>query len=475
LLRYYGPVKLSVVMPVYNERFLITEIVKKVLAFSDPRISELELVIVDDGSSDGTREVLKELQDELPQIRLLLQPENRGKGAAVRAGIDVVTGDLTVIQDADLEYNPEDWGRMLTPFFEAGADAVYGSRFLPAGYRRVLYFRHTIGNRLLTLVSNLATDLNLTDMETCYKMVRTELLRSIPIRSSDFSMEPEITAKLAKRGARIYEVPIRYAGRTYQEGKKIRFRHAVTAMLAILKWRLIDDLYSGEDERGAEILASLSQVPAFNRWMGDFIRPWVGNRVLEIGAGIGNLTMQLMPRSRYLATDVNPHYLSYLTNLTYGRPYLETCRVDLAEPQDFEPLAGSFDTVICLNVLEHVAQEATAIANLRSALRPGGQAIVLVPQGQSRYSSLDRVLGHVKRYAADELQTALAERGLEVVALRQFNRTGVPGWLLNGKLLRRKRFSRLQLKLFNILMPVVRRTDRLLPWRGLSLVAIARR
>ena len=462
-------------MPVYNERFLVTEIVRRVLAFQDPRISGVELVIVDDGSADGTREVLKELQKELPEIRLLLQPENRGKGAAVRAGIEAATGDLTVIQDADLEYNPGDWKTMLTPFFEAGADAVYGSRFLPSGYRRVLYFRHTIGNRLLTLASNLATDLNLTDMETCYKMVRTELLRSIPIRSRDFSMEPEITAKLAKRGARIYEVPIRYSGRTYQEGKKIRFRHAVTAMIAICKWWLIDDLYRGEDEHGAAILASLSEVPAFNRWMADFIRPHVGDRVLEIGAGIGNLTLQLTPRSRYVATDVNQHYLSYLANLAHGRPYLESCRLDLANPHDFEELRDGFDTVVCLNVLEHVAEEAEAVANIRNALRPGGQAIVLVPQGQSRYGSLDRVLGHVKRYSAEELRTALTGAGLEVVSVSQFNRSAVPGWLLNGKLLRRKRFPKLQLKLFNILMPVVRRTDRLLPWRGLSLVAIARK
>ena len=462
-------------MPVYNERFLITEIVNRVLAFEDPRISGVELVIVDDGSSDGTREALQGLQAEHPEVRLLLQPENRGKGAAVRAGIDAVTGDLTVIQDADLEYNPEDWKVMLTPFFETGADAVYGSRFLPSGYRRVLYFRHTIGNRLLTLASNLATDLNLSDMETCYKMVRTELLRSIPIRSRDFSMEPEITAKLAKRGARIYEVPIRYSGRTYQEGKKIRFRHAVTAMVAVCKWWLIDDLYRGEDEHGAAILASLNEVPAFNRWMADFIRPYVGDRVLEIGAGIGNLTMQLTPRSRYVATDVNQHYLSYLANLTYGRPYLETRPLDLADPSDFEPLRDGFDTVVCLNVLEHVAEEATAIANIRSALTPGGQAVILVPQGQSRYGSLDRVLGHVKRYSATELRTALTQGGLEVVAVRQFNRSAVPGWLLNGKVMRRKRLSRMQLKLFNILMPVVRRTDRLFPWRGLSLVAIARR
>jgi len=469
------PIQLSVLMPVFNERFLVREIVARVLTFSHPRVAEIELVIVDDGSTDGTTDLLRNLARGHPKIRLLVQPENRGKGAALRRGIAAVTGDLTVIQDADLEYNPKDWARMLKPFFEVGADAVYGSRFLSSEYRRVLYFRHTIGNRLLTLFSNLATDLNLSDMETCYKMIRTELLRSIPIRSNDFSFEPEITAKLAKRGAQIYEVPIRYAGRTYQEGKKIRFRHAVTAILAILRWWLVDDLYRGDDEHGAAILASLSDVPRFNRWMAKLISAGVGETVLEIGAGIGNLTLQLAPRRRYLATDINRQHLSYLENLSHGRPYLEVAELDLGDQEGFAGLAGQFDTVICLNVLEHVEAEETAVANIAAALEDGGQAIVLVPQGRWLYSSLDKVLGHVKRYTPEELRGVLERAGLDVESLVQFNRIGVPGWILNGKLLRRKRFPRLQLKLLNILVPILRRIDSLLPWPGLSLVATARK
>ena len=468
------PISLSVLMPVFNERFLVAESVRRVLAFSDPRISRLEVVIVDDGSTDGTGEVLRELAASDDRVHLIQRSQNRGKGAALRSAIQVARGDLCVVQDADLEYSPSDWAKMLTPFFEAGANVVYGSRFLASEYRRVLYFRHTIGNRLLTFLSNLATDLNLTDMETCYKMVRTPLLQSIPIRSNDFSFEPEVTAKLAKRGAVIFEVPIRYAGRTYQEGKKIGFRHGLTALLALARWWLVDDIYK-KDEYGSEILTSLNRVQKFNAWMADVIKPFVGGKVLEIGAGIGNISLHLMPRTRYAATDINPHYLRYLASLAHGRPYLEVQELNLEDRQGFEKLSGAFDTVICLNVLEHVPDETVALTNMFSALQPGGRAIILVPRGKWLYSSLDRVLGHVKRYDRAELSALIGRAGFEVEEIQTFNRIGVPGWVLNGKVLRRKTFSRIQLKLLNTFLPLVRRLDFLFPWSGLSLVAVGRK
>lgn len=468
------PLKLSVLMPVYNERYLVGSSIERVLEFQDPRVREIELIIVDDASTDGSSEILGKFARKDSRVRLFHQEKNQGKGAAIRRAIKEARGDLAVVQDADLEYNPSDWSRMLRPFFEAEADVVYGSRFLPGEYRRVLYFRHTLGNRLLTLVSNLATDLNLSDMETCYKMVRTELLRSIPIKSNDFSFEPEITAKLAKRKARIFEVPIRYAGRTYEEGKKIRFRHALTAFYAILKWWLIDDAYA-KDRFGAEILSTLAGAPRFNQWMADTIRGEVGDRVLEIGAGIGNITAQLIPRSRYLATDINPDYLQFLRNRAYGKPYLKIMKLNLSDSESFRTLEGSFDSVICLNVLEHVSEEEQALQNIRNALAPGGRAIILVPRGQWLFSSLDRALGHVKRYTRRDLQEAMENAGFRVISIRSFNRCGLPGWLLNGKILRRRTLSRYQLKLLNLLCPVLRPLDRLWPWHGLSLIAVAQK
>jgi len=336
----------------------------------------------------------------------------------------------------------------------------------------VLYFRHTLGNRSITLLSNWATALNLTDVETCYKMFRAPLLKSLPIRSNDFAMEPELTAKIAKRNCRIFEVPISYVGRTYREGKKIGWRDGVKALSTILRYKLIDDLYK-EDEYGSHILHELEHARRFNRWMADAVRPWVGSRVLEIGAGIGNITDQLLPRDRYLASDINPHYLDYLRNAAVGKPYLEVARVDLEARSDFEPLGGAFDTVVCLNVLEHVRDPAAALDHMAHALAPGGRLVLYVPQGQGLYGTLDEVLGHRCRYDPGMLGRELTAAGLELVHLRQFNRFSVPGWWLNGRVLRRRRFSRLQLKVLELGMPVIRRLDPVLPWRGLGLVAVA--
>ncbi len=467
-------VHLSVVMPVYNERHLVAEAVRRLLAVESPLLARLELVLVDDGSTDGTGAVLRELARSDPRrIVLVKHTSNRGKGAAVRSGVARARGWVTVVQDADLEYDPRDLPRLLLPFVAEGADAVFGSRFLPSDYRRVLYFRHTLGNRLLTFLCNLFTDLNLTDMETCYKAVRTRLLQSIPIRSDDFRIEPELTLKLAKRGARIFEVPVRYAGRTYEEGKKIGWRDAIRAVTAMLRFGVIDDLYA-EDEYGSNILTSMAAVPRFNRWMADTIRPWVGERVLEIGAGLGNLTRSLTPRERYTVSDVNPHYLDYLANHARGKPYMDVARVDVTEFDDFCKLLGDYDTVICLNVLEHLPDEDAALRNLRAALRPGGRAILLVPQGPERFNSLDAALGHERRYTRASLGAALERNGFAMEALLDFNRATVPGWWWNGRVLGRRHFSKLQLKAVDWGTPLLRILDGLLPWPGTSLVAVAR-
>ena len=226
--------KLSVVMPVYNERATLREVVARVLAVP----LDIELICVDDGSRDGSREILAELGERYPQVRILLQPKNMGKGAALRRGIQESKGDFVIIQDADLEYDPSEYTRLLGPLIQGQADVVYGSRFMGAAPHRVLYFWHSVGNRILTLLSNALTNMNMSDMETCYKVFRREILQTIPIEEDRFGFEPEITVKIAKRRLRVYEVGISYWGRTYEEGKKIGWKDGFRALWCLLKYTL---------------------------------------------------------------------------------------------------------------------------------------------------------------------------------------------------------------------------------------------
>ncbi len=234
--------KLSVVIPIYNERATLRRVVEKVLSVP----LEIELICVDDGSSDGSIEILSELSNRYSQMKIFLQPKNMGKGAALRRGILQATGDYVIVQDADLEYDPAEFSDLLEPLIQGNADVVYGSRFLGGRPHRVLYFWHFVGNSFLTLISNCLTNINLTDMETCYKVFRREVIQSIPIEENRFGFEPEITVKVAKRRLRIYEVGISYSGRTYKEGKKIGWKDGFRALWCLLKYSIAQRSLSRE-------------------------------------------------------------------------------------------------------------------------------------------------------------------------------------------------------------------------------------
>jgi glycosyltransferase involved in cell wall biosynthesis len=488
---------LSVLVPVFNEQHLVAESLERLRTALEcsPHLEAAQVVVVDDGSTDGTGEVLRGFASGLglawtpdappgggvvtwaagragkTSWSFLHHVRNSGKGQAVRTALARATCALTMIHDADLEYNPRDIDRIVSVFIDEKADAVFGSRFAGSERRRALLFRHEMGNRLLNLITNLVTNINLTDMETCYKAVKTDLLRSIPLVSNDFRLEPEITIKLAKRGARIFEVPISYAGRTYQEGKKIGWRDGVRAMTAIARFAVGDNLFPAE-EQGAHTLNRLAGAHRYNAWMGDLVRPLCGQRVLELGSGTGILTRQLVPRALYYATDINPLYLESLRALQSEHPYLQVAMTDVSRSETFPQVPGGFDTVVCLNVIEHVDDDRAALGNIRQVLADGGRAIVLVPHGPGLMGTLDEVLGHRRRYTPETLRALASETGFDVSGIIHFNRAGVPAWWLNGTLLKRRRFGAAQILALNAMTPVFRRVDGHLPLPALSLIGV---
>ena len=474
-----GKLSLSVIVPVYNEQYLVESSLKRLAVLENcPNLGRVRVIVVNDASKDGTAAALERFRDNLDQSDLksfewvfLEHAKNQGKGAAIRTAIAHIDTDLVVIHDADLEYHPSDIAKMVPLFVNEDADAVFGSRFLSSDFRRVLLFRHSLGNRLITLLTNIVTDLNLSDIETCYKMVRADIFKGIPWESDRFGIEPEITVKLAKRKARIFEMPIRYSGRTYAEGKKITWKDGVRALGALVKYGISDKVYVA-DAYGSEILARLNRAPRFTKWMADTIRPYVGDRVLEIGAGIGNLTANLVPRTEYHASDINPHYLDRLETLKQTRPYLQVHYTDASAAETYP--AEQFDTVICMNVVEHIENDVEALRNIRRSLDKNGRAIVLVPNGPRLFGSLDKVLGHYRRYTREQLVRACQDAGFAVEKVLKFNRLGTPGWWLNGRILKKETFGFWQIKVLNFLVPFVRPIDRFLPFPHLSWIIVLR-
>ncbi len=462
---------MSILVPVYNERTVVERSLALVLAAPLPENMEREIILVDDCSTDGTSEILERLAAKEPCIHLTRKQVNEGKGAAVRSAIHLATGDFCIVQDADLEYDPSEYPRLLRPLLDGNADAVFGSRYLVSEQTRALPFWHSMINKYLTLLSNMFCNLNLTDMETGYKVFRTDLLKSIPIRSNRFGFEPEITMKCAKRKLRIYEVPISYHGRTYEEGKKIGWKDGLKALGVILHYWLIDDLYSAP--YGRTFLNSL-RTPQYVSWLTRIVRPYLGDTVLELGAGIGNLCGSLMGRRLlYVAAESDPLYLHALRNRFLRTPNVVVQALDPERAEDFQKAPGPFDTILCVNLLEYLDHPDIALRAAASVLKPGGSIVVLSPQGPALYGTLDKTLGQRRRFSRSGLRAFLEQNGFQVKEMRQINKIGTPGWWLFGKVLRRKNLSKPMLKVFDKTIWIWRRIDPVLPWRGLSLIAVA--
>jgi len=461
-----NPPILSVIVPCFNERPTIAELLARVLAVPVAK----EVIVIDDCSTDGTPSIVASIAQREPAVRLLRQERNEGKGAALRRGFAEARGEVVIVQDADLEYDPRDYPKLIQPILDGDADVVYGSRF--EGHpRRVMLYWHTVGNALLTWLSNVTTNLNLTDMETGYKAFRREVIQSLKLNSNRFGFEPEVTAKIARRGYRIYEVPISYHGREYWEGKKINWRDGVSAIWTIVKYGFF---VKGDSEAGGYVtLERMGKLSRYNDWIWQSIAPHVGQRVLEVGAGIGNMTRVMYGRELIVATDVEVPYLHVLRNRFARNPSIRVERLDL-NGDDYQALRPyAFDTVVCLNVLEHIENDARALQHLYDVLVPRGKLLLFVPADQALYGTIDKQVGHFRRYSREELQRVIESAGFTPEKITYLNRFGRFGWWLNGRVLKRTHMPANQSKVFDAFVPLLRRLESREPRKGLSLVAVA--
>jgi SAM-dependent methyltransferase len=462
--------KLSVLIPVFNEARTLRTIVDRVLA--SPVGLDFELVCVDDCSTDNSLRILEELAAGDPRIKVIAQPQNMGKGQAIRTAIEHMTGDVAIIQDADLEYDPDEYPLVLGPILDGRADAVYGSRFAASPERRVLFYWHSLGNKVLTALSNMANDMNLTDMETCYKAFKADILHSLRLTSDRFGIEPEFAARLARIGARVYEVPISYHGRTYAEGKSIGWRDGVQALWLIFKFRFFDTRAS--IDAGHATLESLAAAPGVARWTMSKLKPHLGNRVLEAGCGIGNLTGHLIDREHLVVVDIDERHLQQIDRRFGHLDNVDVIQGDLQDPELYDRLPEAFDSVICVNVLEHLDEPDAAVSEYFKVMRSGGKALILVPAHDWLFSDADTAIGHRTRYTQQRLRRLLDDAGFEVAEVFEFNRLGVLGWWTN-KLLGRTDIGRWQARAFSVLLPLAKLVERLTFLPGLSLVAVAKK
>lgn len=463
--------KLSVLIPIYNERWTVEDMLRQVVAV--PFDVEVEVIAVDDGSSDGSAEVVARFAEHHANVKLLRQPKNMGKGAAIRRAIEEMTGDVAVIQDADLEYDPADLPSLLKPIQDGRADAVFGSRFA-GSVRKSLPFWHAQINCCLTLASNIITGTNLTDMETCYKVVRADILRELRLSRNSFTIEPELTCRLAQWGARIYEAPISYSGRSFEEGKKIRPIDGLKALATLVIARFFDNQFSRMPEDAMQ--RSLRRARRYNKSLVEMAEPFLGDRVLDAGAGIGNLSGMLLRRSRVVMAEYDAHRADRLRARFGARSNVRICESDLVE-RSFtdEMLDENLDTVFCANTLQQIGPDFLVLKNFFKMLPSGGKCVLVVPHDLRLFGAIDSSLGHQRRYEKTQLGQLMERAGFEVVEQRSFNKLGAWGWRLLGLGLGRKRFGSLSTVAMDRVWPISRYLDKLLPGPAMSQLIVGRK
>lgn len=462
---------LSVLMPIYNQRWTLREIISR--ALNAPVALPIELVAVDDGSTDGSWELLCEMAKEDPRIRPVRHEKNCGKGTAIRTAIERMTGDVAVIQDADLAYDPDDYPRLLNPIMEGKADAVFGSRFV-GNERRVLHFWQQFATRFLTGISNILNNLNLTDMETGYQAVRASILKRLRLQSQRFTLQSELTCRLAQWDARLYEVPISYQGHSSHQGQKARAIDSLKALAMLFRCRFVDPCFT--DHSGFYILSAMAKATRYNEWALKLVRQFLGKRILEAGSGIGNLSSVLLDHERLVMVDSEDIYVEAMRQRYEGRGNVLVDQADLTKSADFKRWQNErIDTIVCSNVLEHLEPDVRVLEDFAETLSPGGHCVIVVPAGRWLYTAMDRELGHHRRYTTDELATKMSDAGLQVVYAKRFCRFGALCWAFSGHVMRRRHLSPQQMIWFDRLLPLIKVLDFVLPVQGMSLIMVGRK
>lgn len=472
---------LTAVMPCYDEEATVGEILKRVLA--SPFIAEV--IVVDDGSGDRTLEIIEKIATLEDRVRVIRQPFNMGKGAALQRGFLEVTQPYVVVQDADLEYDPAEYETLMGPLLDGRADVVFGSRFHGGGHR-VLYFWHAVGNKLLTLASNVMTNLNLSDMETCYKAFRREVLDSMTLEEARFGIEAEMTAKMAAGGWRIWEVGISYAGRTYPEGKKVGMKDAIRAGWCVLRYSPAGERLArgrarrtgpqfAPDDYSAGLKASLQNLDRcvnYPDWISSQILPHLRGRVHEIGAGTGTMAQRLLSHGELVVSEPDPGFAKELARTFANQP------VTVVEASLHEAVRKvDADTVVLVNVLEHLEDDAAALRAIYESLPASGRLVLWVPAHDALYSESDRLMGHYRRYSRAGLVNALSNAGFRVLKASYINTLGAALWLGYSRVLGRRPTEDRSAGLYDrfLVKPMRRLEAGREPRFGQSLIAVAER
>lgn len=478
--------KLSIIIPVYNERPWLQRLwneIKRAPLSKCHGLQSLEIIFVDDGSNDGSSAILKgyaESQNEFEEIKdadvlLLTQRTRKGKGAAVRKGIDQSSGDAIVILDADLEYSVEDLPTMVNPILDESADVVLGSRFV-GPRRRVLLFWHAVANRFLTLLCNLFNNINITDISSGYKAFSGDIARSLSLKSEGFGIEPELICKTAKARLRVYEVPVSYSGRAYYDGKKFTFADGWKMLFQTIKFGLFDtEPFKAGLWQTLTALDSVSDIiyaPLLKKAIAARSHFSELPKILEIGAGTGSLTKELVNFGSVVATDIATHFVDRLKHRFGARGDFEFFLWDASKP--FLGSINKFDYIVCFNVLEHIEHDIDALVKWRGLLNPNGRLIILVPNVKWLFSAMDSAAGHFRRYNRKDLTGKLKQAGFECEDVFYGNALGMLGWL-HAKLSKKETLPIKQLKLYAFVKRLVLPLEWFLErFTGLSIITVSR-